>query len=173
MHIDSKEGAYCLQPIYTPYIAMDRSGDVISRPEDSDFKPDIDEAPYHCTEASATLLPYLRWMTDVIQADPGNADNRSMIKVATFLFGCLKDPEESIREKERVASEFQEMIEEGKIEEYRDFYPVFAKTVRELESAVASAAVPHSSEVEKLETQPGYENLWKEGESCDISLRWY
>ncbi|KAG8943815.1 hypothetical protein FRC04_002509 [Tulasnella sp. 424] len=148
--------------------------------EDSDFKPDVDETPqrfnrYHCIEASSTLLPYLQWMKDIIQPDPENADNPPMIKMATFLFGCLKDPEESIRQNERVLSgyhEFADNIGEGKIEEYREFYPVFAKTVRELESTVA-AAVPHSSEVEKLETPPEYENLWSQGESCDIYLEWY
>lgn len=134
------------------YFSMDHSGEAIL--EGADLDPNIDETSqrfirYHCVEASATLKPYLQWMADIIRADPGNADNLSMIKMVIFLFGCLKDPDESMREIERVESSTTSLdrkMDKGKIEEYRQLYPFFAKTVRELESAVA-AAVPHSPEV--------------------------
>lgn len=88
-------------------------------------------------------------MADIIKTDPGSADNSSMIKMVTFLFGCLRDPEESLDQIKRVDLtdySLEGTIVQGKIEEYRQFYPVFAKTVREIESVVA-AAVPRPSQV--------------------------
>lgn len=90
-------------------------------------------------------------MSDIAKADPGSADNPSMIKMMTFLFSHLTDPEESVRQIERVELSYKNFksrieIEERKIEDYRQFYPVLAKTVREIEFAVRDAT-SHSSKV--------------------------
>ncbi|KAG8967083.1 hypothetical protein FRC05_002297 [Tulasnella sp. 425] len=129
---------------------------------------------YHCAEASATLQPYLQWMREIAQADPGNADNPPMIKMVTFLLGCLTDPEGAMRQIEDRPSYIglEEKFFEEIIEEYRQFYPGFTKTVREIESAIIAAA-PHSSEVEILETQSGQNNLRRQGKFSDISLEWW
>ncbi|KAG8943811.1 hypothetical protein FRC04_002505 [Tulasnella sp. 424] len=104
---------------------------------------------YHCVEASATLKPYLELMSDITKADPGSADNPSMIKMMAFLFSHLTDPEESVSQIERVELSYKNFksrieIEERKIEDYRQFYPVLAKTVREIDFAVRDAT-SHSS----------------------------
>lgn len=98
-------------------------------------------------------------MSDIIKADPASADNPSMVKMVIFLLGRLTDPEESIRQIDRALVEdgIPLNVEEEKIEEYRQFYPVFANTVREIESAVDAAKL-HSSEV-RPGSQTGYVSI--------------
>lgn len=134
---------------------MDHSGEAISSLQGSDLRPGIDDTPrcfnrYNYIEASATLQPYLEWMMNIIQANPRNADNCPMIKLVTYLFGSLKDPKEGLRVNTKVESnhlEFKALnMGEGKIEEYRQFYPAFVKAVRKIDSAI-TATMPCSSEV--------------------------
>lgn len=131
---------------------MDRSGELIL--EGTDLDLGIDETSrrfnrYHCVEASATLKPYLEWMTDIIKADPGSADISSMTKMVTFLFDRLMDPEESLRQVERVGLQYEPFklkMEERKVEQYRQLYSLLVNTVREIESAVVTTT-PHPPEV--------------------------
>ncbi|KAG8924891.1 hypothetical protein FRC01_010924 [Tulasnella sp. 417] len=95
----------------------------------------------HCTDASTGLLEYTQRIKDILKVDPENGVNPSMIKLVTFLYNCLEDPDKSLEKLEKEESTYKrtKKLHESKIQPYRQFYIVFAQAVSEIESILAGA----------------------------------